>query len=115
MGEREEVQNNNDIEIGVERRGPSSSSSSRSASPESRRITSSSLKEPLLLPHDAKRTNQTSQLAIIGANVCPIESLDYEYYSTLSYQPHFLYIYIYIHTHTHVEIDISPYVAFTFT
>jgi len=36
------------------------------------------LKEPLLLPHDAKRTNQTSQLAIIGANVCPIESLDYE-------------------------------------
>lgn len=30
--------------------------------------------EPLLV----KRTNTTSQIAIIGANVCPIESLDYE-------------------------------------
>lgn len=33
-------------------------------------------KQPLL----RKRTNQTSQLAIVGANVSPIESLDYEYY-----------------------------------
>lgn len=31
-------------------------------------------KEPLL----AKRTNTTSQIAIVGANLCPIESLDYE-------------------------------------
>ncbi|KAF5469682.1 hypothetical protein F2P56_013737 [Juglans regia] len=30
--------------------------------------------EPLLV----KRTNTTSQIAIVGANVCPIESLDYE-------------------------------------
>ena len=30
--------------------------------------------EPLL----AKRTNTTSQIAIVGANLCPIESLDYE-------------------------------------
>jgi hypothetical protein len=33
-------------------------------------------REPLL----RKRTmNTTSQIAIVGANVCPIESLDYEY------------------------------------
>lgn len=33
-------------------------------------------REPLLL---RKRTlNTTSQIAVIGANVCPIESLDYE-------------------------------------
>ncbi|WRX11137.1 CBS domain - like 3 [Theobroma cacao] len=32
--------------------------------------------EPLLV----KRRNTTSQIAIVGANVCPIESLDYEYY-----------------------------------
>lgn len=25
-----------------------------------------------------KRTNTTSQIAIVGANICPIESLDYE-------------------------------------
>jgi chloride channel 7 len=31
-------------------------------------------KEPFLV----KRTNTTSQIAIVGANVCPIESLDYE-------------------------------------
>ncbi|KAJ8625352.1 hypothetical protein MRB53_033882 [Persea americana] len=31
-------------------------------------------REPLL----RKRTNTTSQIAIVGANVCPIESLDYE-------------------------------------
>ncbi|KAF5448094.1 hypothetical protein F2P56_028659 [Juglans regia] len=61
----------NDIEIDFgagarmqrERSAPSLSSSS------------SSLREPLLL---TRRTNNTSQLAIVGANVCPIESLDYE-------------------------------------
>lgn len=31
-------------------------------------------KEPFLV----KRTNTTSQIAIVGANSCPIESLDYE-------------------------------------
>jgi chloride channel 7 len=31
-------------------------------------------KEPFLV----KRTNTTSHIAIVGANVCPIESLDYE-------------------------------------
>ncbi|KAK3037747.1 hypothetical protein RJ639_031118 [Escallonia herrerae] len=35
------------------------------------------IREPLLLKN---RINTTSQIAIIGANVCPIESLDYEYY-----------------------------------
>ena len=35
-----------------------------------------SLVEPML----RKRTmNTTSQIAVVGANVCPIESLDYEY------------------------------------
>jgi len=33
-------------------------------------------REPLLLK---RTTNTTSQIAIVGANVCPIESLDYEY------------------------------------
>ncbi|KAF5733159.1 chloride channel protein CLC-c-like [Tripterygium wilfordii] len=33
------------------------------------------IKEPLLLK---SRINNTSQIAIVGANVCPIESLDYE-------------------------------------
>ncbi|KAJ8441195.1 hypothetical protein Cgig2_024924 [Carnegiea gigantea] len=35
-----------------------------------------SIRQPLL----RKRTNVTSQIAVIGANVCPIESLDYEYF-----------------------------------
>lgn len=35
-----------------------------------------SLHEPLLLKN---RKNTTSQIAIVGANVSPIESLDYEY------------------------------------
>ena len=30
--------------------------------------------QPLLI----KRHNTTSQIAIVGANVCPVESLDYE-------------------------------------
>lgn len=33
------------------------------------------IREPLLL---RSRTNMTSQIAIVGANICPIESLDYE-------------------------------------
>nr|GFB84098.1 chloride channel protein CLC-c [Tanacetum cinerariifolium] len=32
------------------------------------------IREPLL----KSRVNTTSQIAIVGANVCPIESLDYE-------------------------------------
>ncbi|KAE9602070.1 hypothetical protein Lal_00040758 [Lupinus albus] len=41
---------------------------------------SSGLREPLVLNNNNinKRRNTTSQLAIVGANVCPIESLDYE-------------------------------------
>lgn len=39
------------------------------------------LREPLLLKC---RTNTTSQIAIVGANICPIESLDYEYAYTLN-------------------------------
>lgn len=38
------------------------------------------LREPLLLKC---RTNTTSQIAIVGANISPIESLDYEYVCTL--------------------------------
>lgn len=34
-----------------------------------------SMREPLLV---RRRTNTTSQIAVIGANTCPIESLDYE-------------------------------------
>lgn len=34
------------------------------------------LRDPLLLKNN--RLNTTSQIAIVGANVCPIESLDYE-------------------------------------
>lgn len=34
-----------------------------------------SYKEPLLT---RRITNTTSQIAIVGSNVCPIESLDYE-------------------------------------
>ncbi|GAB2218551.1 hypothetical protein Droror1_Dr00001778 [Drosera rotundifolia] len=35
-----------------------------------------SIRHPLL----RRRTNLTSQIAVIGSNVCPIESLDYEYF-----------------------------------
>ncbi|MBA0777385.1 hypothetical protein Gotri_005405 [Gossypium trilobum] len=31
-----------------------------------------------LLSHQQRSINSTSQVAIVGANVCPIESLDYE-------------------------------------
>lgn len=37
---------------------------------------SAAVREPLLVKNN--RLNTTSQLAIVGANVCPIESLDYE-------------------------------------
>lgn len=40
-------------------------------------LESGRLKEPLLVKNN--RMNNTSQLAIVGAKVCPIESLDYEY------------------------------------
>ncbi|KAK3018492.1 hypothetical protein RJ639_003577 [Escallonia herrerae] len=39
-------------------------------------VADGAIREPLLLK---SRINTTSQIAIIGANVCPIESLDYEY------------------------------------
>ncbi|XP_059447015.1 chloride channel protein CLC-c-like [Corylus avellana] len=58
-----EIEGGMGMGMGRGRSGASSSSSS------------SSLREPLLL---SKRINNTSQLAIVGANVCPIESLDYE-------------------------------------
>lgn len=38
-----------------------------------------SIREPLL--KSKSRVNNTSQIAIVGANVYPIESLDYEYQS----------------------------------
>jgi chloride channel 7 len=61
----------NDMEIeggmGMERGRSGASSSSSSLS----------VREPLLLSR--RITNNTSQLAIVGANVCSIESLDYEY------------------------------------
>ncbi|GMP63206.1 hypothetical protein CsSME_00024991 [Camellia sinensis var. sinensis] len=34
------------------------------------------MRQPLLVK---SRTNNTSQIAIVGANTCPIESLDYEF------------------------------------
>lgn len=37
--------------------------------------TVSMLREPFLVRN---RKNNTSQIAIVGANTCPIESLDYE-------------------------------------
>lgn len=43
---------------------------------------SGSIREPLL--KSKSRVNNTSQIAIVGANVYPIESLDYEYESFLS-------------------------------
>lgn len=67
LREREE---SNDIErnegLMLERNGSSSFASEKELG----------MSEPLLL---RKRTlNTTSQIAIVGANVCPIESLDYE-------------------------------------
>ncbi|MCD9560885.1 hypothetical protein HAX54_019706, partial [Datura stramonium] len=38
-------------------------------------VSESGFREPLLI--SKSRVNNTSQIAIIGANVCPIESLDY--------------------------------------
>ena len=56
----------NDIEVEVLEREGSGMSDAKS----------SSFREPLL----RNRINTTSQIAIVGANVCPIESLDYEYF-----------------------------------
>lgn len=46
------------------------------------------LAEPLLIDHPVNlrrlASNNTSQVAIIGSNLCPIESLDYEYESSSS-------------------------------
>ena len=33
----------------------------------------------------SRLTNTTSQLALVGVNVCPIESLDYEYVVQLTF------------------------------
>lgn len=33
---------------------------------------------PISQPFQRNRTNTTAQTAVVGANVCPIESLDYE-------------------------------------
>jgi chloride channel 7 len=37
-------------------------------------------------------TNTTSQMAIVGANTCPIESLDYEYACMPLVFPHTLFL-----------------------
>ncbi|KAK4788206.1 hypothetical protein SAY86_019525 [Trapa natans] len=42
------------------------------------------LREPLLLQKTPSRINTSSQIAIVGANICPIESLDYEYYQAFA-------------------------------
>lgn len=41
---------------------------------------SSSFREPLV----KSRTNRSSQIALVGANACPIQSLDYEFRLFLS-------------------------------
>lgn len=46
-------------------------------------VSESGVRQPLL--SSKSRVNNTSQIAIIGANVCPIESLDYEYDSVFFY------------------------------
>ncbi|KAM7263750.1 hypothetical protein ACFE04_001433 [Oxalis oulophora] len=45
---------------------------------EEHEVDQESLTSPLLLSSQRSLINSTSQVAIIGANVCPIESLDYE-------------------------------------
>jgi hypothetical protein len=67
-----------DEEKDVEQMIPKSISSSSSSTAGSAR---SGLIEPLLVNNN--RLNTTSQLAIVGAKVCPIESLDYEYLSII--------------------------------
>ncbi|KAI8023489.1 Chloride channel protein CLC-c [Camellia lanceoleosa] len=65
MDEREA----NDIEnegMALERNGSSFSDKSNGGG---------TMREPLLVK---SRTNNTSQIAIVGANACPIESLDYD-------------------------------------
>lgn len=72
-------ENNNDIEI----EGGSLNGDQRKKydgfgpeTPDHGKEFSMMVREPLLLRN---RTNTTSQIAIVGANTCPIESLDYEY------------------------------------
>lgn len=56
----------------------------------SRSGSGSEVTEALLLrDRSSSRTNNTSQLAIVGANVSPIQSLDYEYSTILSHFYHF--------------------------
>jgi hypothetical protein len=68
-----------DEERDVEQMIPKSISSSSSSSSSTAGSARSGLIEPLLVNNN--RLNTTSQLAIVGAKVCPIESLDYEYLS----------------------------------
>ena len=58
----------NDIEVEVLEREDSVISDGKSPS----------FREPLL--KSKSKINTTSQIAIVGAKVCPIESLDYEYF-----------------------------------
>ncbi|PKU71656.1 hypothetical protein MA16_Dca004498 [Dendrobium catenatum] len=37
--------------------------------------------DPLLVKHNRTISKSTSQLALVGSRVCPIESLDFEYSS----------------------------------
>jgi hypothetical protein len=53
------------------------------------------LREPLLVKNN-NRLNTTSQVAIVGANVCPIESLDYEYVLIMTYDHRFCFNFSFI-------------------
>jgi hypothetical protein len=88
MGEREDENVDIEIEVGMERQGSGALSDDKELS---------SLREPLLILHQTKRTNNTSQLAVVGANVCSIESLDYEYVGECISCIQYIYIYIYIY------------------
>jgi hypothetical protein len=59
-----------------------------------------------------KMMNTTSQIAIVGANVCPIESLDYEsfFFSRLIYYWWFFSLLV-VHTHTHTHTHIYIYMS----
>ena len=87
MGEREDENVDIEIEVGMERQVSGALSDDNELS---------SLREPLLILHQTKRTNNTSQLAVVGANVCSIESLDYEYVEECISCIQYIYIYIYI-------------------
>lgn len=49
------------------------------------------LRQPLLVKN---RRNHTSQHAIVGANICPIESLDYEFVSFPPLLIFFLFLFV---------------------